>query len=282
MSKKQGVVCNKDCFNCEYTDCINDKLDESDIIEQNTYLDVKHHSTPQQLKDAKNSYYRHREERLAKNKKYYYANRDKFREYDRRRKVEHPVSPEKRREYYVRWRDKKKAEQGGEGLMGNINRGKQFESQVRECMQDVKDTFVLRLLDPMSGYAGVRNICDFVIYHKPFQLLLECKTHYGKSLPFSCITENQWQGMLAASATPGLIAGVILWLIDCDSTYFIPIETLEFLKQNSRKQSVSFDDLKKLDSIGDVFKIVATKKRTLFNYEFEYLFDELKQSYELC
>lgn len=267
--------CNKDCFNCRYNDCKNNELDSSDVKRQDEFdYELKHHSTPQQLRDAKLSYQRNRDKKLARNKEYYRTHRDKFREYDRRRRLEHPVSKEKRKEYYIRWRDKKKAEFGGDGLMGNVNRGKQFEDQIRKDFERVPGTYVTRLLDPMAGYAGVRNVCDFIIYKRPIQLLIECKTHYGKSLPFSCITQNQWNGLLAASATPGVKAGVLLWLVDCDATYYIPIGLLEEMKQGGGK-SVSFKWLEQFAEIGSVIKINATKKRTLFTYDFEDLFDIL-------
>jgi hypothetical protein len=44
--------------------------------------------------------------------------------------------------------------------MSNVNRGKQFEEQVRKGFEKLSDISVDRLPDQMSGFAGSSNICD--------------------------------------------------------------------------------------------------------------------------
>ena len=142
---------------------------------------------------------------------------------------------------------------------GGINRGKQFEEQIRNAFEHIDGVSIDRLLDPMAGYAGVRNICDFIVYKKPFEYYIECKSHHGNTLPFTCITDNQWNGMLEKSKIEGVIAGVMVWFIDKDVTMFIEISELDRLKSTGAK-SIRFDS-----DCGTI--ISGKKKRVLFDYD---------------
>ena len=154
--------------------------------------------------------------------------------------------------------------------MANVNRGKDFEAQIRTGLESTPNTSVTRLLDPMSGYAGVRNICDFIVYKYPNQYFFECKCHYGNTLPFSCITQNQWDGMLQQSKVAGVVAGVLMWYIDHDVTVFIPIQVLEEERMHGKK-SINIKDINNLD----VIKIYGKKKRIMFDYDFDDFFDKI-------
>lgn len=150
-----------------------------------------------------------------------------------------------------------------------VNRGKDFEQQIRESFERVDNTSVTRLIDPQAGYAGVRNICDFIVYHHPYQYMVECKCHYGNTLPFSCITDNQWQGLLQESYHKGVRAGIMVWFIDHDVTAYVPIQWLEELKLNGKK-SLHINDV-----VGDLtlaVPVYGKKKRILFDYDMERFF----------
>lgn len=156
--------------------------------------------------------------------------------------------------------------------MANVNRGKQFEQQIREGFEKIPHTSVYRLQDSMGGYAGVANICDFIVYHKPFQYFIECKCHYGNTIPiysndpkkkYGVVSNTQWEGMLEQSKILGVHCGVIFWFIDHDYTCFIPIQILEQYRNDDNK-SVNFN---KLDTIHHI-PIKGNKKRVLFDYDF--------------
>ena len=105
------MICNRDCFNCKYSDCVNDDLSKSDYLEQQERdfdFGLRHHSSEKEKEKARQYYWEHREQKLVKNREYYNTHKEKFKEYDRIRKQTHPVTPEKRHEYYIHWRDKKK------------------------------------------------------------------------------------------------------------------------------------------------------------------------------
>ena len=72
-------VCNKDCFNCPFPDCINDEMDHEDYIAA-AARDKELRSTPKSKKVAaqKKAYYEaNREKVAAQQKAYYEANREK-------------------------------------------------------------------------------------------------------------------------------------------------------------------------------------------------------------
>lgn len=74
-------ICNKDCFNCPYKDCINDEMDHEDYVEA-AERDRNLKMMPEKVASrnkAHNSYYaKNRERILAKRKVYYEANREKI------------------------------------------------------------------------------------------------------------------------------------------------------------------------------------------------------------
>ena len=157
-----------------------------------------------------------------------------------------------------------------------VNRGKDFEDCIREACEAIPDTSVTRLIDPQAGYAGVRNICDFIIYRYPTQIFLECKSCHGNTLSihsndpkkrYGAITNNQWEGLLEQSKVRGVVAGVVIWFIDHDKTVFIPIQRLEYYKQHGYKSvniTTMWDD--------DWFPIDGKKKRVYFEYDMEKFF----------
>ena len=151
------------------------------------------------------------------------------------------------------------------------NRGKQFEEIIREAFSKVHGVSIDRLLDPMAGYAGIRNICDFIVYKYPYEYYIECKTVHGNTLPFSNITDNQWKGLLAKSEIDGVFAGVICWWVDKDVTKFIPIQTLQELKSlgyKSVRYDVGIPDyLNYTDSEYCIVGIDGKKKRVFFDYD---------------
>jgi penicillin-binding protein-related factor A (putative recombinase) len=158
--------------------------------------------------------------------------------------------------------------------MHKVNRGKDFEEQVRKSFARVPNCSIDRLHDQMSGYAGSSNICDFIVYRKPYQLYLECKACYGNTLNFHNITDNQWKGLIEKAKIDGVIAGVMIWFIDHDETVFIPIQALETSRFLGDK-SVNAKTAK--DAYGmNYIPVHGEKKRVFFDYDMENFLDYLK------
>ena len=157
------------------------------------------------------------------------------------------------------------------------NRGKDFENVIRECFNKVPNTNVERMADPVQGYLGIRNHCDFIVYHKPHEYHIECKSVHGNTLPFSNITKNQWDGLLEVSKVDGIIAGIICWWVDRDVTSFIPIEFLQEQKEMGRK-SIQYGLATQCEfEHNSPFEIKGKKKRVFFDYDMQEFFKEVEK-----
>ena len=161
-----------------------------------------------------------------------------------------------------------------------VNRGKDFEKIIGEAFREVPNTSVYRLYDTMGGYSGIANVSDFIIYKKPYQYFIECKSVKGNTLSISgndpkrkygMISNTQWDGMLEMSKVDGVYAGVICWWTERDVTAFLPIQLLNEL-YNTWHKSIRYDfDIDEMtkDFVLDapVFRLNAQKKRVFFDYD---------------
>lgn len=156
------------------------------------------------------------------------------------------------------------------------NRGKQFEQVIRDAFNKVENCCIIRLQDNMSGFKGANTICDFIVYKKPYQYFIECKSVHGNTFPFSNITDNQWQGLLKMSSIDGVIAGVICWWVDKDVTRFIPIQLLNDWRALGQKSvRYDFDEIGFVDDkFNPVVNIEGKKKRVFFEYDMKGFFDK--------
>lgn len=168
-----------------------------------------------------------------------------------------------------------------------VNRGKDFEGQVYNGFAKVDGVSIDRLPDPMAGYAGVKNICDFIVYKKPLQYYIECKSCYGNTMsihsnnpkqPYGNITKNQWEGLLEKSTIPGVRAGILVWFIDHDETYWIDIRLLQKHRDAGNK-SISY----RCDWVDFTLethymweRIDGEKRRVLFDYDMAIFLAEME------
>jgi len=151
------------------------------------------------------------------------------------------------------------------------NRGKKFENVVRTAFEKVEGVSIDRLHDQTTGFKGSTNICDFIVYREPYEYYFECKSVHGASLPFSNITETQWNGLLEKSKIEGVFAGVICWWIDKDVTKFIPIQSLQWNKENGYK-SIRFNH-----NGTSIKEIKGKKKRVFFEYDMKEFLDDISR-----
>ena len=150
------------------------------------------------------------------------------------------------------------------------NRGKKFETIIKDSFLKVPGVSVDRLHDQTTGFKGSQNICDFIVYRRPYEYYIECKSVHGNTLPFNNITDTQWNGLLEKSNIYGVCAGVICWWVDKDVTKFIPIQLLQTLKEHGGK-SIRYDVI-----MGDGFptiQINGRKKHIYFDYDMENFLD---------
>ena len=162
----------------------------------------------------------------------------------------------------------------------SVNRGKQFEDVIKQAFLKIPGVSIDRLHDQMTGYKVTSaNICDFIVYKKPYEYYIECKSVHGNTLPFSNITDNQWRGLLEKSKIEGVKAGIICWWIDKDVTLFIPIQLLQ-AEKNLDYKSIRYDygfayyD-KETGKISSPVTLSGKKKRVFFDYDMTTFFKEV-------
>lgn len=168
-----------------------------------------------------------------------------------------------------------------------VNRGKDFEAQVQAGFEAIPGVSIDRLPDPMAGYAGVKNICDFIVYKHPHQYYVECKSCYGNTMSINSndpkkrygnITNNQWEGLLEKSKIPGVRAGILLWFVDHDVTYWLDIRLLQRWKDAGNKSIPYYpewvDFTEETDSQWSI--IPGKKRRVLFDYDFTSFLKEIE------
>lgn len=159
-----------------------------------------------------------------------------------------------------------------------VNRGKKFEDVIRVAFERVPNVSIDRLHDQTTHYKGSQNICDFIVYKEPYEYYIECKSVHGNTLPFSNITETQWNGLLEKSKIEGVFAGIICWWVDKDVTAFIPIQLLNELRNgNHRSVNVKYID-NFMYELGGLIKIKGKKKRVFFEYDMEEFFNAISMS----
>ena len=158
------------------------------------------------------------------------------------------------------------------------NLGKKFETEIRNACEKMHGVYCLRLIDPQAGYYGVKNPCDFIVYKYPLVYLIECKSVHAKSLPFHNISAYQWSSLLNASYIKGVVAGIMCWFVDDDSTMFLPIQYLANVKQTKRSVSLEEAEKNSLNIQGPIH-IQGIKKRVLFTYNLESFFKQCELEY---
>ena len=141
------------------------------------------------------------------------------------------------------------------------NMGKVFEKEVKDSMPE--DCFLERYKDDTSGFYGVSNPADFRLYKYPVLILLELKTHKGKSLPLSKIRESQLKGMLKAVEYYGVYGGYLVNFRDLEETYYLGVRLVDAFIEYEKRKSIPVEFFRKYG-----FLIPSQKKRTLYRYDF--------------
>lgn len=169
-----------------------------------------------------------------------------------------------------------------------VNRGKDFEEVIKDTFQLNPRVSIDRLHDQTTGYYGSTNICDFIMYKKPFIYYIECKSVHGNTLSiygrdpkkaYGDITNKQWEGLKEKSQIDGVLAGIMCWWVDKDVTKFIPIQLLDLHREGGAK-SVRYDTefaplhFFETGLIVEPITLVGRKKRVFFDYDSDRFFRE--------
>lgn len=146
------------------------------------------------------------------------------------------------------------------------NPGKMFEEDFIKSVPD--QIFHYRLRDSAGTWQGGENtrftpcnICDFIIFDRSKLYLLELKSHKGKSLPISCIRENQLKGLLQAYRK-GVKAGYIINFRDVEETYFFSANSMNSFLTTETRKSIPLSIVRQYGIL-----IPQEKKRTRYKYD---------------
>lgn len=101
--------------------------------------------------------------------------------------------------------------------------GKDFEDDFKDSFDDDNINLVTRLYDTTNGFAGVKNPCDFILYNQPYEMSLELKVTHDNRLPFSNVTEYQWDSLKARDPIPGMMAGLMICFYQIRRVFFVPM-----------------------------------------------------------
>lgn len=147
-----------------------------------------------------------------------------------------------------------------------VNRGKQFESKFKEdFLKTVPNSTIDRLYDVVMGYKAITQVCDYIGYSKPCIYYLELKSHGGAAIPFDNI--SQYEKLLNKVGIPGVRCGVILWLTEKDRVFYIPVKTIQEMKDDGKK-SVG---LKAVAEGYRIIEIPSVKKRVFLDSDYSIL-----------
>lgn len=156
------------------------------------------------------------------------------------------------------------------------NLGKQFEQNFRLSIPQTDKIYYYRLKDSASSYYGgnqqlrfsQNNIADAFLFHcdngSNNLLILEYKSHKGKSLPLSCIRENQLREMLEAKDKAGVIPMLVVFFSDEEKCYSLDIKFVEHFLRSSDRKSIPISYFQE-----NGVEIEVIKLRTNYRYNIE-------------
>lgn len=144
--------------------------------------------------------------------------------------------------------------------------GKKFEIKFKEDFCKLKNSFLLRLPDQVSGWKGSNNICDFIGYINPHIFLLEVKTITGNTFPLANF--SQLSKLQQFKDIPGLRRGVVIWYTQRDAVIYVPVTTIEKMIADGKKSV----NIRTIESEGyNYVKIPSVKKRVFLDSDYSVL-----------
>ena len=153
------------------------------------------------------------------------------------------------------------------------NNGKKFEENFKKSVPD--SFFFYRFRDGtaswnMGNNENVRfqqsNIADCMIFNGHTLYICELKNHKGKSIPLSCIRNNQKKMMLEASKYSGIACYLIVFFEDIERCFALNILDFEVFIHNSDRKSIP---LSYFEKFGHEIPVIHLK--TNYRYDLRFL-----------
>lgn len=150
--------------------------------------------------------------------------------------------------------------------------GKMFEEDFKKgtelCQKSARFS---RLYDTTNGFRGVANPCDFIAATRHGTVYIELKTTQSSSLPFSNISEHQWQELFIADRCKYALGGVLVYFSKHDMIKWYPMTQLVRLR-NDGKKSINPTVETELG-----YDVAYTKKRTRLTIPIENVLQAFKE-----
>lgn len=122
--------------------------------------------------------------------------------------------------------------------------GKKAEAKIREWLDRPEAGYSFdRVPDPIGGYFGQRNICDFTCFKYPDMWYIESKATEHDNFPFSMLTEIQYNGLLQKSKIAHVHGVVIVLFVTYKRAFILDIRDIDNLQKQGKKSL----NIKKID-----------------------------------
>lgn len=157
-----------------------------------------------------------------------------------------------------------------------MKNGQRFEDNFRSSIdRDNSDLFFYRFKDGTANWNPTEktrfqahNICDCMIFYKNSLFLFELKSHKGKSLPFNCIRNNQYEEMYSAGFKKNVYPFLIIFFSDINECYALHIRDILALKANLERKSIPLSYCQEKG-----FKIESRLLKTNYRYNIQQFLD---------
>ena len=146
------------------------------------------------------------------------------------------------------------------------NRGKQYESKLKEDFSKLSGAYIYRVPDQLGGLKGQTGICDFIGFCYPSIFFLEAKTILGNTFPLTNFT--QFDKLMSIPDYKGIHRGVMIWFQTHDTVVYVPLTTFMKLKQDNKKSfNIKYVDSKEYECL----VIPSVKKRVFMDSDYSVL-----------
>lgn len=159
-----------------------------------------------------------------------------------------------------------------------MKKGGQFENNFRKSVPE--DILYYRFKDNTSNWQHnnlVRftqsNICDCMLFDGDILVFAELKNHKGKSIPFSCIRENQIKELSMYQYYKNTKCVIIINFEDLEECYCLFITDLSHFIRTSDRKSIPVEICRELG-----IKIENKRLRTNYKYDIKKMMGEIKNA----
>ena len=152
--------------------------------------------------------------------------------------------------------------------------GKKAEKKIREWLDRPDDGYSFdRLPDPMGGYIGQANICDFTCYKYPHMYYIESKATEHDRFDFTMLTDTQREGLYEKSRIEGVYGLVIVLFVSYKRAFILDIR--DIVESGLKSLNISKIDKWKIAAI-EIPTLISRKEMLDYTGDFQSLVNDLQ------